>query len=284
MADGLYRWQGQAPAPDAARIEAIDAGYDEAQAHAFAEPARAAAVERIERALAAARTDSLSEAAFRLAHARSALEGLKPEALEPRRGLAGLFDSRKGRLRRFREAYRLSAAALADVAGDLSERVEGATRRSGVLDGVWAEVRDALVDLDAHLLAAARRLPGSASAPASTDEAAHPLEARKAALHASRAAALSALPLIRGAQNADARAAEALRACGDGVAVWRQGWSEALGLAGKRPKKVRPDRERLLRLRDDLLARVDRALAELTASRGRRDDVAARLADLRAPL
>ena len=278
MADGTYRWQGQAPAPDAARIEAIDAGYDEAQAHAFAEPARAAAVERIERALVAARTDGLSEAAFRLAHARSLLEGLKPDALEPRRGFAGLFDSRKGRLRRFRDAYRLSAAALADVAGDLSERVEGAARRSGMLDGVWAEVRDALVDLDAHLLAAARRLPGS------TDETTHPLEARKTALHASRAAALSALPLIRGAQNADARAAEALRACGEGVAAWRQGWSEALGLAGKRPKKVRPDRERLLRLRDDLLARVDRALAELTASRGRRDDVAARLADLRAPL
>lgn len=280
MAEGTYRWQGHAPAPDAARVEAIDAGYDETQAHAFAEPARAAAVERIERALAAARTDGLSEAAFRLAHARSLLEGLKPEALEPRRGLAGLFDGRKARLRRFREAYRLSAAALTDVAGDLSERVEGAGRRSGVLDGVWAEVRDALVELDAHLLAAGRRLPGSAAA----EETAHPLEARKTALHASRAAALGALPLIRGAQNADARAAEALRACGEGVAAWRQGWSEALGLAGKRPKKVRPDRERLLRLRDDLLARVDRALAELTASRGRRADVAARLADLRAPL
>lgn len=280
MADGLYRWQGHAPAPDAARVEAIDAGYDEAEAHAFAEPARAAAVQRIDAALAAARTDGLSEAAFRLAHARSLLEDLKPDALEPRRGLAGLFDSRKGRLRRFRDAYRLSAAALADVAGDLSERVEGAARRSGVLDGVWAEVRDALVDLDAHLLAASRRLPGSAS----TDEAAHPLEARRTALHASRAAALSALPLIRGAQNADARAAEALRACGEGVAAWRQGWSEGLGLAGKRPKKVRPDRERLLRLRNDLLARVDRALAELTASGGRRADVAARLAELRAPL
>ena len=280
MAEGTYRWQGHAPAPDAARIEAIDAGYDEAQAHAFAEPARAAAVQRIEAALAAARTDGLSEAAARLAHARSLLEGLKPDMLEPRRGLAGLFDSRKRRLRRFRDAYRLSAAALADVAGDLSERVEGAARRSGVLDGVWAEVRDALVDLDAHLLAAARRLPG----PAAAEEVAHPLEARRTTLHASRAAALSALPLIRGAQNADARAAEALRACGEGVATWRQGWSEALGLSGKRPRKVRPDRERLLRLRDDLLARVDRALTELSASGGRRADVAARLADLRAPL
>jgi hypothetical protein len=136
-----------------------------------------------------------------------------------------------------------------------------------------------MVELDAHLLAAARRLSGHAD-----PETPHPLEARKAALDACRSAALGALPLIRGAQNADARAAEALRACGDGVAEWRQGWTEALGLAGKRPKKVRPDRDRLLALRDGLMARIDRALAELTASRGRRTDVESRLADLRSPL
>ncbi|MBW8304484.1 MAG: hypothetical protein K0M78_11215, partial [Brevundimonas sp.] len=68
------------------------------------------------------------------------------------------------------------------------------------------------------------------------------------------------------------------------VADWRQGWSEALGLAGKRPKKVRPDRERLCALRDDLLGRIDRALAELTASRDRRARIETRLADLRSPL
>ena len=90
MADGTSRWQGHAPAPDAARVEAIDAGYDEADAHACAEPARAAAVQRIDAALAAARTDGLSEAAERLAHARTLLESLKPDMLEPRRGLAGL--------------------------------------------------------------------------------------------------------------------------------------------------------------------------------------------------
>jgi len=277
MADGTYSREGQAP--DAARTEALYAGCNETQTHA--EPARAAAVKRIESALAAARTDSLSEAAFRLAHARSALEGLKPEKLEPRRGLAGLFDSRKSRLRRFREAYRLTAASLADMTGDLSGRAGGGARRSGALDGVWAEVRDALVDLDAHLLAATRRLPG----PGVADGApAYPLETRKAALHASRAAALSALPLIRAAQNADARAAEALSHSGEGVALWRADWNEALGLSGKRPKKVRPDRERLLGPRDDLLARIDRALAELTASRSRRADVENRMAELGRPL
>lgn len=279
MADGSYRWQGHAPAPDAARVEAIHAGYDEAGAPTFAEPARATAVERIEAALAAARSGDLAGAEAQLARARSALEGLNPAALEPRRGLAGLFDSRGKRLKAFRESFRSAAAALSEAAADLTGRVEDAARRSGALDAVWTEVRDAMVELDAHLLAAARRLSGHAD-----PETPHPLEARKASLDACRSAALGALPLIRGAQNADARAAEALRACGEGMAEWRQGWSEALGLAGKRPKKVRPDRDRLLDMRDSLLARIDRALAELTASRGRSADIESRLADLRSPL
>ena len=281
MADGAYRWQGHAPEPDAARIDAIDGAWDDATAPAFAEPARAAVVERIEAALATARSGDLGEAAARLTRARSVLEGLNPEALEPRRGLAGLFDSRSKRLKAFRETFHRAAAALSEAATDLTARVEGAARRSGALDAVWADVRDAMVELDAHLLAAARRLPGHASA---DDAPPHPLEARKAALDACRAAALGALPLIRGAQNADARAAEALKACGDGVATWRQGWSEALGLAGKRPKKVRPDRERLLRLRDEFLGRIDRALAELAASGKRRAQIETRLGGLRSSL
>ena len=280
MADGSYRWQGHAPAPDAARVEAIHAAWDEAGAHAFAEPARAAVLARIEAALAAVRTGDLAEAEARLAGARSVLEGLNPADLEPRRGLAGLFDSRGKRLKAFREAFRRAAGDLSEAAADLGGRVEGAARRSGALDAVWTGIRDAMVEVDAHLLAAARRLSGHAPDP----DAPHPLEARKAALDACRAAALGSLPLIRGAQNADARAAEALKACGDGMSAWRQGWAEALGLAGKRPKKVRPDPARLLRLREDLLARIDRARAELTASRGRRVDIEGRLAALRSPL
>lgn len=281
MADGAYRWQGHAPAPDAARVEAIDAAWDEAGVEAFAEPARAAAVERIEAALAAARTGDLGEAATRLAAARAALQGLDPAALEPRRGLAGLFDSRNKRLKAFRETFHRAAASLSDAATDLAGRVEAAARRSGSLDAVWTDVRDAMVELDAHLLAAAGRLSGHTPA---DDAPPHPLEVRKASLDTCRAAALGALPLIRGAQNVDARAAAALKACADGVADWRQGWSEALGLAGKRPKKVRPDRDRLVALRDDLLGRIDRALAELTASGARRAQVETRLAELRSPL
>ncbi|MGV8929025.1 MAG: hypothetical protein ACOH1E_04700 [Brevundimonas sp.] len=281
MADGAYRWQGNWPAPDAARVAEIDAAWDDAQAGTFGEPARAAAVDRIERALAAARTGDLTEATAQLTHARSVLDDLDPAALEPRRGLAGLFDSRRGRLKRFREAWSRAAAGLVETATELSGRVEGAARRSGALDGVWTEIRDTLADLDAHLAAAAKRLTGHTPA---EDEAPHPLIARRATLNACRAAALGSLPLIRTAQNADARAAEALKACADGVTAWRDDWKAALGLAGKRPKSVRPDRERMAQMRDNLTARIDRALNELTASRHRRVDVERRMAALRRPL
>lgn len=281
MADGAYRWHGNLPEPDGARVAEIDATWDDARVEAFAEPARAAAVERIERALAAARTGDLTEASARLTHARSVLDGLDPAALEPRRGLAGLFDSRGARLKRFRETWAHAAAGLVDTAAELTDRVDGAGRRAAALDSVWVEIRDALVDLDAHLVAAARR--AIATAP-DEEDAPRPLEARRATLDACRAAALQSLPLIRSAQNADARAAEALKACADGVTAWRDDWKEALGLAGKRPRKVRPDRERMARVRDDLKARIDHALTELTASRSRRADVEGRMAELRRPL
>ena len=281
MADGAYRWQGNWPAPDAARVAEIDAAWDDTQVEAFAEPARLAAVERIERALAAARTGDLTEASAQLTHARSVLDGLDPGALEPRRGLAGLFDSRGGRLKRFRETWTRAAAGLTETANELAGRVEGAAQRSGALDKAWIEIRDALADLDAHLAAAAARLGGHAPAEGETP---HPLVARRATLENCRAATLQSLPLIRSAQNADARAAEALKACADGLASWREDWKDALGLNAKRPKTVRPDRERMGKVRADLQARIDRALAELTASRSRRAEVESRMADLRRPL
>lgn len=281
MADGAYRWQGNWPVPDVARVAEIDAAWDDAEVHAFAEPARAAAVERIDRALAAARTSDLPEASAPLTHARSVLDSLDPAALEPRRGLAGMFDSRSSRLKRFREAWTRAVAGLAETATELSSRIEAADRRSGTLDGVWVEIRDALADLDAHITAAASRLADRASAEGDTP---HPLEARRATLDACRAAALGSLPLIRSAQNADARASDSLKACAEGLAGWREDWQKALGLVGKRAKKVRPDYERMARVRDDLRDRIDRALAELTASRSRRADVEGRMAELRRPL
>ena len=159
--------------------------------------------------------------------------------------------------------------------------VEATARRPAGLDAVWAEIRDALVELDAHRLAAGRRLDRQTT-PA--EEGPHPEATRREALQACRPAALAPLPLIRGNQNADARSAEALRGCADGLAQWRQSWLEALGLAGKHPKKVRPDGGGLLASRDAAAARLERAMAELAATRDRRAQVIDRLAALRAGL
>lgn len=277
MADGAYRWQGNAPAPDDAQVQAIHDGYRDDQADTFAEPARAAAVAALDRALSTARTGDLTEAHARLTHARSVLEDLRPEALEPRRGLAGLFDSRTGRLKRFRAAYARAAASIDDVARDLTGWIEGVGRRSAALDGVWADTRDAVVGLDLHL-SAAHRLTGPAG------ETPHPLGDRKIALDACRSAALAALPLIRSVQSTDARFADALKPCTESVAAWREDWKDALGLTGRKPRKVRPDRDRLLRLRADLLTRIDRALKELGTARPRRADAEGKLAVLRQTL
>lgn len=276
-ADGAYRWQGMASAPDPARVAEIDAAWSDLDPVGFAEPAQAAAIERLEHALTTCRTDDLTEAASQLSHARSVLESLRPEALEPRRGLAGLFDSRGDRLKRFRAAYERASTTLAEGARELGDHVQAATRRSDMLEGHWAEVRDAVVDLDAHLKVAARRLSGHAG------ETPHPFEARRAGLDACRAAALQALPVIRGVQGADARSAAAVEACTAGIAAWREDWKTALGLGGRRPKRVRPDSVRLARLRDDVMARIDAALAELTASRAHRAGLEGRLANLGTP-
>src|SRR5690606_3279846 len=116
-----------------------------------------------------------------------------------------------------------------------------------------------------HLAVAARRLSDDAPAPGAEapDFPPHPLATRHAALADCREAGLRVLPLIRVAQNIDARAAGPLQACMDGIAVWREDWTPTLGLAGRRPKKVRPDPVSLARTRDDLMARIDRALADL---------------------
>ena len=281
MADGAYRWLGNAPEPDAARVAEIDAGWDDGHPHTFAEPARAATVERIDRALAAARTGDHAAAMTRLGETRAVLASLDPGVLEPRRGLAGLFDGRGKRLRRFRDTWRRAVAGLTDAVADLSHGVAEADRRSDTLDGVWAEIREAVAELDAHLAVCAGRLKGVAP---KEDAAVDSLQLRREVLDACRATALRSLPLIRVAQNAEARAAGALRTCVNGVTVWRDDWKTDLGLAGKRPRKVRPDPARLARTRDNLLAQLDCAVAELRTAGARRAGVEGRMDELRAPL
>ncbi len=281
MADGAYRWFGSAPAPDMAHVDRIDASYDEHSAHAFGEPVRATAVGGVEQALAAARAGDLSGIAAALADARGRVEALRPHALEPRRGLAGLFDSRGKRLKRLRETFHDTVTRLIEHTAAVGTIVDGAARRSGALDAVWSELRAAVTDLDAHIAVAARRLTGHASA---EDDTAHPLQGRTETLDACRADALQSLSLIRGAQNADARTMEALQLCTDGLAALREDWRDALGLSGKRPRRIRPDQDRLTRSRDQALARIDRTLGELATLGIRRVDVERRLAAVAARL
>lgn len=279
MADGSYRVTGGAPSPDPARVAAVAATLDTDPPEAFAEPARAAAIERLERTLAAVRTGELTEAAAQLTHARSVLQDLIPAALQPRKGLRGLFDSRGRRLKRFRAGFTAAVAGLTDVADDMAERIEGATRRNGVLDSAWNDLRDAVGDLDTYLSAIFAR-----TAPADAPTDASPLQQRGTILAAGRQAALRTLPLIRQVQNTDARLAGSLALCRQAVDAWRDDWTDGLGLAGRRPKRVRPDQSRLARTRDALLARIDTALSELDTARNRRVEIAARIEALRRPL
>ncbi|WP_339870712.1 hypothetical protein [uncultured Brevundimonas sp.] len=274
-ADGSYRVTGGAPLPDPARVAAIAATLDTDPPEAFAEPARAAALDRLERALGAVRTGDLTEAAAQLTHARSVLQDLAPTALETRKGLGGLFDSRGRRLKRFRARFATATAGLADVASDMAERIESVGRRNGALDSAWNDLRDVVGDLDTHLSAIFAR--ATAADPS-------PLRQRGEALAAGRQAALQTLPLIRRVQNTDARMAESLGLCRQGIDTWRDDWTDGLGLAGRRPKRVRPDQTRLARTRDALLARIDSALAELDTAQSRRVEIAARIEALRRPL
>lgn len=278
-ADGSYRVTGGAPSPDPVKVAAIAATLDTDPPEAFAEPARAAALERLERALGAVRTGDLTEAAAQLTHARSVLQDLPPAALETLKGLSGLFDSRGRRLKQFRARFKAATAGLADVAGDMAERIEGVTRRNGALDSAWDGLREAVGELDTHLSAVFARLT-----PAEPVEEPSPLQRRGATLAAGRHAALQTLPLIRRVQNTDARLVESLALCRQGIDAWRDDWKDGLGLAGRRPKRVRPDQTRLARTRDDLLARIETALAELDTARSRRVEIAARIEALRRPL
>jgi hypothetical protein len=106
----------------------------------------------------------------------------------------------------------------------------------------------------------------------------HPLEIRLTTLETVRAVAIARLPLLRAAQNADCRTPAALKQICDGVEGWRADWQDALGLAGKRPKKVRPDRVRLSNASTALTDRIEAAGREVSAAQARRAELDARAA------
>lgn len=283
MADGVDLRAGGLPAPDADRVETLRAALDPAAPEAFGEAERKAVLDLLDRVVSDVRTGDLTEARARLVHLDAALGRLDVRTLEPRRGLAGLFDGRRKRLKAFRQVFADAARTLADTGSEMTERAAAVGRRGAGLDALWTDLRQALEALNAHLAAALATLDPAPRDPEAPDPHAA-LRARTRDLAACRDAALATLPRLRAAQNADGPALAALDRCTAAVEAWKSEWTDALGLAGRRPKKVRPDPQRLEAARTSLAEAAARAAARLDAALARRTAVTAELQDLRRPL
>lgn len=281
MADGANLRAGGIPAPDAARVDAARAALDPGSPENFGEAERKAVVDLLDRVVSDVRTGDLTEARARLTHLDAVLSRLDVGSLQPRRGLAGLFDSRGKRLRALREAFTDAGRTLTETAVELTERAGAVARRDAGLEALWGELRQALEALNAHLAAGQAVL---SPAPTGDEDAHAALRARTRELTACRDAALAALPRLRAAQNADAPALAALERCTAAVDAWKEEWTDALGLAGRRPRKVRPDGERLEKAREALSEAARQAAARIEASLSRRTAVTGELQELRRPL
>lgn len=114
-----------------------------------------------------------------------------------------------------------------------------------------------------------------------TDAPTDPLGERLDMLVALRTRALAALPRIRALQNAEHAAPSALTTAREAVEAWSADWRDALGLAGKRPRKVRPETARLIESRDALVGHLSTAERTLAAAQSRLTEVTARAATRR---
>ncbi|MFN9249684.1 MAG: hypothetical protein ACK58O_01095 [Brevundimonas sp.] len=312
----------------------------------------------VERLLAESRHGDFIEATHLVRHATHLLQTLDPAALEPSRGLAGLFDGRGARLKRFRAQYLPAAASAGDTAAALAERGRSAVRRSAALDALHAEAVRAIAEVDAAIAEGEAKLrevaapvPGPAEATVENEEplpgpeasrsetldaaeavtradfttvgavdvedpatatveldaAAVPLpgpeagrievldtedalaiadavpagddpagatarlEVQLAALRAARAAGLAQLPLARAVQNAEHAAPARLADAAAALSTWVEDWRQGLGLAGRKPRQIRPDAVALARTRDsalEALAQTDRQLAAIRTRAG----------------
>lgn len=407
------------------RIAAIRAAMTEdAEAGAaFAEPVRAAIEAALARVETLAGSAPHAEGATLLEHIRARVSGLDPARLEPRGGLAGLFDSRGKRLKAFRAAYLAAADTASSGAADLAERGAAIARRGEDLEAVWGELRSGVSALDDHLAAGRAWLsdradtpppspvppeaaaafedmpeepapdaplegevpaegvvaqaeqvpeaagsavaasategppaddippidatpteteaipepvepsapetvahatvapetitqtadadegdtavaerssdpepaPGSALAsepapeltrepvPATVTTLPHPLETRLEALAALRARAVAALPRVRALQNADHAVPAALSSARDRIDVWSADWRDALGLSGRRPRKVRPDAVRLAESKQALIAGLGDAERCVSAATARRAELTPPVPAVEAP-
>lgn len=282
----VYRLLPGAPSHERSRLLelATEARHEAAETFAagtfaagtFGDPARQGLGVAVDRIRAEMRGGELTECQAVLGHLRSNLEALSPSDLLKSRGVAGLFDSRKRRLRRFRERFAQATRTLSESLDDLQVRRGAVERRSGFADQLWNGLRNAVMEADAHALAAAV---------AAGDEAEAPMALKARSLAAARDAAIRVLPQVRVAQNADAGAASRIGAVCDTLMEWHIEWRSALGMdrqdrrgRSRAPsERLRPDQDRLNAARDTALAMIGATTRELELARKRRLDADARI-------
>lgn len=254
------------PQHAATRLAALAEGLrPSADPALFGEDQRLTASATSERVRAETRSGELTESLAVLAHLRAGLGRLEPRALVTRRGLGGLFDSRKRRLKAFRIRFAEATRTLSESLDDLQVRITALNRRSTVLDGLWGELRTTAFDLDA------------CAALALHPSGAEPHIERGHRLADARDAALRILPSVRVIQNADAQALHRLRMVCDALIEWNADWTQALGMQRKKPRKIKPDVAHLTTSRDTVLSMVDAATREVEVARSRRVEEDARM-------
>lgn len=260
------------PTPDPARVEALARDLsidDDAQVQGFGETVRLALADAADRILAETRSRHIDDSRDLLRHALGVIEDLRPTALVPRTGLAGLFDSRGRRLRRFRERFDAAGRTLKGVADDLGVHAASIERRLANLDTYGEELRALILDAEAHLAAAPR--PTTPPPVEGEDAPApHHIYARIAVLGAAIAAAVRLLPLGRGVQNTDCFLPAGLTGAVGSVDEWAAAWRTRLGLDRRRPRKVRPDIALMESERERLAAALQSLDGKLAAARARR--------------
>lgn len=295
--------QAAVPAPDPDRVRAIAARLTDIDAvgvAAFGERARGEVIGSVDRLLAEMRSNDLKEAEDALGVVLGEIDDLDPRALEPRRGLGGLFDSRGRRLKRFRDRFARVVALTEGLSAEMGERGRSLGARGQALETFHGQARAFILELDAYVAAGRQGLADpvvqSLAQPPSTvgeGEAASlgtsagqgpetsalkiAMPARLAVLGRVRDAALTQLALVRVAQNADVAVQDRLTAVTRGLDDWRQAWRERLGLSGRRPRRVRADTAAMEADRQTLRQLLTATRAELARARARRAEAASRM-------
>lgn len=275
MADGtVYMPAPRGSRPiNAGRVAALRAELDPTAD--FAEDARRTLADLVARLDELMRDGDLAPCRALLARAQARLEALSPDALTPK----GWFDSRGRRLKVFRRLFATSREACAVLAADLDGHCQAAARRNGALGALWNEVRDAVAALDVPVAAAIAWLTDQAA----DDERLAGFRRRVQELDALLLTAVRRLPLALGFQNADLAARDHLRYAGDALSRWRADWTAALGMEGRKPRKLPPSQILLTETRETLSRVLSAADRELASAGERRAEILARLDRLEGP-